>query len=163
MNLENICEYCGNKIVRSVDNLDIQSRPEVCEEEEDSQQVCKSEEVKATAPGPPPPPLPPMPTARETPASPTTPYEPETQKTPQPLATISIQDLTSVQLRRTNIKMHATKTFSAPPPRSVSMTNGLFLFVDSNFFYQFFLFVNMGRRRFYSKRKAFTNNNYMTC
>ena len=45
-------------------------------------------------------------------------------KTPQPLATISIQDLTSIQLRRTTAKMNATKTFSAPPPRSVSMTNG---------------------------------------
>ncbi|XP_076653514.1 espin protein forked isoform X5 [Halictus rubicundus] len=44
-------------------------------------------------------------------------------KTAQPLATISIQDLTSIQLRRTNAKMNATKTFSAPPPRSVSMTN----------------------------------------
>ncbi|RLU21115.1 hypothetical protein DMN91_005488 [Ooceraea biroi] len=47
----------------------------------------------------------------------------ESSKTPQPLATISIQDLTSIQLRRTGTKMNATKTFSAPPPRSVSMTN----------------------------------------
>ncbi|XP_078045512.1 espin protein forked isoform X2 [Augochlora pura] len=44
-------------------------------------------------------------------------------KAAQPLATISIQDLTSIQLRRTTAKMNATKTFSAPPPRSVSMTN----------------------------------------
>ncbi|XP_076228509.1 espin protein forked isoform X3 [Nomia melanderi] len=52
-------------------------------------------------------------------------------KAAQPLATISIQDLTSIQLRRTTAKMNATKTFSAPPPRSVSMTN-----VSETFFVQ---------------------------
>ncbi|XP_017789310.1 PREDICTED: espin [Habropoda laboriosa] len=56
----------------------------------------------------------------------------ELAKSPQPLATISIQDLTSIQLRRTTTtKMNATKTFSAPPPRSVSMTN-----VSESFFVQ---------------------------
>ncbi|XP_017883476.2 uncharacterized protein LOC108626988 [Ceratina calcarata] len=49
--------------------------------------------------------------------------ESESTRSPQPLATISIQDLTSIQLRRTTAKINATKTFSAPPPRSVSMTN----------------------------------------
>jgi hypothetical protein len=51
-------------------------------------------------------------------------HQQQQQQQKQPLATISIQDLTSVQLRRTNVKMQATKTFSAPPNRSVSMTNG---------------------------------------
>ena len=92
--------------------------------------------------GPPPPPLPPPPmnggsllfqatTTATTSAAPDSAAgtgEPATlrqaQQQQQPLATISIQDLTSVQLRRTNLKMHATKTFSAPPNRSVSMTNG---------------------------------------
>lgn len=108
---------------RSVDNLDIQGRIVVEEEE-------NSVEQKISHPGPPPPPLPPPLLSKDTknlsgvPATSPTTHEPESPRTPQPLATISIQDLTSVQLRRTNIKMHATKTFSAPPPRSVSMTNG---------------------------------------
>lgn len=99
---------------RSVDNLDIQGRSSDEEEQ-------KNEEDSNPPPGPPPPPALPSSPSQKVPEgqSPT-----ESSKTPQPLATISIQDLTSVQLRRTNIKMNATKTFSAPPPRSVSMTNG---------------------------------------
>lgn len=42
----------------------------------------------------------------------------------QPLINISIDDLTSVQLKETNIKKVASKTFSAPPNRSASMNNG---------------------------------------
>lgn len=49
--------------------------------------------------GPPPPPLP-------------EPVAPPTRKSDQPLGTISIQDLNSVQLRRTS---KLTKTMSAPP------------------------------------------------
>lgn len=79
-------------------------------------------EPKLHQPGPPPPPLPPLQKSRETEGKATP--ETETVRPHQPLATISIQDLTSVQLRRTNTKLHANKTFSAPPPRSVSMTNG---------------------------------------
>ncbi|XP_043274475.1 protein bangles and beads isoform X2 [Venturia canescens] len=126
--LKSICKSSAKNSLskaRSVDNLDIQSRPEVQrgQEPQHEETARKCEEAKAFVPGPPPPPLPPASTARDNPPSPTASHEPETPKTPQPLATISIQDLTSVQLRRTNIKMHATKTFSAPPPRSVSMTN----------------------------------------
>ena len=96
-----------------MDNLDIQGRSSDEEEQ-------KNEEDSSPPPGPPPPPALPSPTQKVPEGQGHT----ESSKTPQPLATISIQDLTSVQLRRTNIKMHATKTFSAPPPRSVSMTNG---------------------------------------
>lgn len=42
------------------------------------------------------------------------------RKQHQPLSSISIQDLNSVQLRRTDNKMLASKTFSAPT-RSISM------------------------------------------
>jgi hypothetical protein len=42
------------------------------------------------------------------------------RKQHQPLSSISIQDLNSVQLRRTDTKMLASKTFSAPT-RSISM------------------------------------------
>ena len=99
--------------------MDIQGRSSDEEEQ-------KNEEDSSPPPGPPPPPALPTPPKVQEGQGPTSLLLPETEssKTPQPLATISIQDLTSVQLRRTNIKMHATKTFSAPPPRSVSMTNG---------------------------------------
>lgn len=115
--LKSICKSSGKNTLskaRSVDNLDIQSR----QEEEVSE---STPEPQLLQPGPPPPPLPPLQKSRETQGQ--TPAETETVRPHQPLATISIQDLTSVQLRRTNTKIHATKTFSAPPPRSVSMTN----------------------------------------
>ncbi|XP_076286128.1 espin protein forked isoform X3 [Lasioglossum baleicum] len=85
--------------------------------------------------GPPPPPLSPLQKLRRNGeeagtgngtnmgTSATTDTDQPMARTAQPLATISIQDLTSIQLRRTSGKMNATKTFSAPPPRSVSMTN----------------------------------------
>ena len=38
---------------------------------------------------------------------------------------ISIDDLSSVQLKETHTKKIASKTFSAPPNRSVSMNNGI--------------------------------------
>lgn len=118
-----------------MDNLDIQSRnteqgeeEEEADEEEEAQR--SNEEAKGSPSGPPPPPLSPLQQrarggnqalgitgiGNETESSKNSPQ--------QPLATISIQDLTSIQLRRTSTKMNATKTFSAPPPRSVSMTNG---------------------------------------
>ncbi|XP_034952137.1 nucleolar protein dao-5 isoform X2 [Chelonus insularis] len=132
--LRSICKTSNKNSLskaRSVDNLDIQGRLEEAE-------VDKGEEEKVLSPGPPPPPLPPPLLVEETlnnspvtPPSTTSSQEPESPKPHQPLATISIQDLTSVQLRRTNIKMHATKTFSAPPNRSVSMTN-----VSESFFVQ---------------------------
>lgn len=118
-----------------MDNLDIQGRVEV-------EEVDKCQEQK-TSPGPPPPPLPPPIVTKDpghlvnTPTTST--QESETPKTHQPLATISIQDLTSVQLRRTNIKMNATKNFSTPPPRSVSMTNGIFNSLKC--FVSFFLLI----------------------
>lgn len=127
-----------------MDNLDIQSRnTEQGEEEEEEEEEAEddeegarrrtNEETKGSPTGPPPPPLSPLQqrarnqaagigtatgtgTGNETESSKNSPM--------QPLATISIQDLTSIQLRRTSTKMNATKTFSAPPPRSVSMTNG---------------------------------------
>ncbi|XP_053986968.1 uncharacterized protein LOC128880669 [Hylaeus volcanicus] len=133
---------------RSVDNLDIQSRggyrreSNVGEEEEDEEeekeeerQTGEGEEGKETTFGPPPPPLSPLQRTRRigedvgaganggAGVGGTTDPEHSMSRTPQPLATISIQDLTSIQLRRTTVKMNATKTFSAPPPRSVSMTN----------------------------------------
>lgn len=113
-----------------MDNLDIQGRnseqgEEEAEgvEEEEEEGAQRSEEAKGFPSGPPPPPLSPLQRARANQAA-TGGNESETSKNPQPLATISIQDLTSIQLRRTSTKMNATKTFSAPPPRSVSMTNG---------------------------------------
>jgi hypothetical protein len=60
--------------------------------------------VACALPGPPPPPLP-----TEGSTSPTT-----ARKEQQPLGAISIQDLNSVQLRKTD-KMLAAKTLSAPP------------------------------------------------
>lgn len=123
---------CENRVRRSVDNLDIQIRntePREEEEADEGEETRRSsEEVKGSPTGPPPPPLSPLQQrarsvnqgSNSTSAS----NETESSKTPQPLATISIQDLTSIQLRRTGTKMNATKTFSAPPPRSVSMTNG---------------------------------------
>lgn len=112
-----------------MDNLDIQSRnneqgeEEAEEAEEEEEGARRSEEAKASPTGPPPPPLSPLQRARNQ-ATGTAGNEIDSSKNPQPLATISIQDLTSIQLRRTGTKMNATKTFSAPPPRSVSMTNG---------------------------------------
>uniref|UniRef100_A0A0C9R6X5 ESPN protein n=1 Tax=Fopius arisanus TaxID=64838 RepID=A0A0C9R6X5_9HYME len=124
--LKSICKGSGKNTLskaRSVDNLDLQTRTE-------EEEVVQCPETKSTPPGPPPPPLPPLLITKDTstttsssPPQTGNNESPETPRTPQPLATISIHDLTSVQLRRTNIKMHATKTFSAPPPRSVSMTN----------------------------------------
>ncbi|KAK0086314.1 hypothetical protein PV325_003386 [Microctonus aethiopoides] len=130
--LKSICKASNKNSLskaRSVDNLDIQGRQN--DEREEEEETTKFEEQKILSPGPPPPPLPPPFNAKNTTNSSsgnsstglTSNHESETAKTPQPLAAISIQDLTSVQLRRTNIKMNATKTFSAPPPRSVSMTN----------------------------------------
>lgn len=84
------------------------------------------EEGKESTAGPPPPPMSPLQKLRRAneESGMVASVDLESPKTPQPLATISIQDLTSIQLRRTTTKMNATKTFSAPPPRSVSMTNG---------------------------------------
>lgn len=123
---------CKTRARRSVDNLDIQSRNTESREEEEADEEegtrRSSEEVKGSPTGPPPPPLSPLQQrargANQGPNSASVGNETESSRTPQPLATISIQDLTSIQLRRTNTKMNATKTFSAPPPRSVSMTNG---------------------------------------
>lgn len=96
------------------------------EEEEEDRVVVVVEEGKESTAGPPPPPLSPLQKSRRIneESSTVAMTDLESQKTLQPLATISIQDLTSIQLRRTSAKMNATKTFSAPPPRSVSMTNG---------------------------------------
>lgn len=134
--LKSICKVSSKNSLskaRSVDNLDIQSRnTEQGEEEEaDEEEGARrsNEEAKGSPTGPPPPPLSPLQqrargggqalgaagAGNETESSKSSPQ--------QPLATISIQDLTSIQLRRTGTKMNATKTFSAPPPRSVSMTN----------------------------------------
>ncbi|CAK9821731.1 hypothetical protein ANTRET_LOCUS405 [Anthophora retusa] len=91
-------------------------------------------EGKERTAGPPPPPMSPLQKSRrgDEEAGTATSADAEPTKTLQPLATISIQDLTSIQLRRTTTtKMNATKTFSAPPPRSVSMTN-----VSETFFVQ---------------------------
>lgn len=123
---------CENRARRSVDNLDIQSRnTELREEgEADEEEGTRrsSEEVKGSPQGPPPPPLSPLQqrtqSVNQGSNTASAGNEIESSKIPQPLATISIQDLTSIQLRRTGTKMNATKTFSAPPPRSVSMTNG---------------------------------------
>ncbi|XP_032666801.1 espin isoform X2 [Odontomachus brunneus] len=131
--LRSICKVPSKNSLskaRSVDNLDIQSRnneqaEEEAEEaeEEEEEGVQRSEEAKGSPAGPPPPPLSPLQRARVNQAAGSGGNESESSKNPQPLATISIQDLTSIQLRRTSTKMNATKTFSAPPPRSVSMTN----------------------------------------
>ncbi|XP_025156038.1 espin isoform X2 [Harpegnathos saltator] len=136
--LKSICKAPSKNSLskaRSVDNLDIQSRnneqaeeeaegaEEEEEEEEEEEGARRSEEAKGSPTGPPPPPLSPLQRARANQVAGTGGNESESSKNPQPLATISIQDLTSIQLRRTGTKMNATKTFSAPPPRSVSMTN----------------------------------------
>ncbi|XP_011499589.1 PREDICTED: uncharacterized protein LOC105363556 [Ceratosolen solmsi marchali] len=115
---------------RSVDNLDIQG----CgSDDENRKSDGDVQPVRTELSGPPPPPLPPPPnngivTLLSTNSTAEREHlvkqsQHQQQQTQQPLATISIQDLTSVQLRRTNVKMNATKTFSAPPNRSVSMTN----------------------------------------
>lgn len=134
--LKSICKVSSKNSLskaRSVDNLDIQSRnTEQGEEEEaDEEEGARrsNEEAKGSPTGPPPPPLSPLQQrARgggQAPGAAGAGNETESSKSSpqQPLATISIQDLTSIQLRRTGTKMNATKTFSAPPPRSVSMTN----------------------------------------
>ncbi|XP_043504259.1 J domain-containing protein DDB_G0295729 [Polistes fuscatus] len=137
--LKSICKNVSKNTLskaRSVDNLDCQGRDTEEEEErqqqqQQQQQQQKNEKEKESPPGPPPPPLSPLqkprgiPNCNSTNATPSPSNESENSKSPQqqPLATISIQDLTSIQLRRTNTKMNATKTFSAPPPRSASMTN----------------------------------------
>ncbi|XP_011863377.1 PREDICTED: espin [Vollenhovia emeryi] len=135
--LKSICKVSSKNSLskaRSVDNLDIQSRnteqgeeEEADEEEEGARR--SSEETKGSPTGPPPPPLSPLQQrargGSQAPGAAGAGNETESSKSSpqQPLATISIQDLTSIQLRRTSTKMNATKTFSAPPPRSVSMTN----------------------------------------
>ncbi|KAF7390059.1 hypothetical protein HZH68_011916 [Vespula germanica] len=129
--LKSICKNVTKNTLskaRSVDNLDCQGRD--TEEEEEEEEERKNEKQKESPPGPPPPPLSPLQKSRgilnanSTNATTSPSNESESPKSPQqPLATISIQDLTSIQLRRTNTKMNATKTFSAPPPRSASMTN----------------------------------------
>lgn len=114
-----------------MDNLDIQGRnSEQGEEEEADEEGARrsNDEAKGSPTGPPPPPLSPLQQrargGNQASGTAGAGNESESSKIPQPLATISIQDLTSIQLRRTGAKMNATKTFSAPPPRSVSMTNG---------------------------------------
>lgn len=114
--LKSICKTPAKNTLpkaRSVDNLDIQGI---------EHEPVGHEEEKRSPPLPPPPPLSPLHKPRQEGGS-SSGGEAESPKTLQPLATISIQDLTSIQLRRTSTKMNATKTFSAPPPRSVSMTN----------------------------------------
>lgn len=120
-----------------MDNLDIQGRSSDEEEQ-------KTEEDSSPPPGPPPPPALPSSTPKihGSPTSATTPETESPKPLQQPLATISIHDLTSVQLRRTNIKMHASKTFSAPPPRSVSMTNGKLNLLLTNIYYHFYYYSN---------------------
>nr|XP_012216328.1 PREDICTED: espin isoform X1 [Linepithema humile] len=131
--LKSICKVSSKNSLskaRSVDNLDIQGRnSEQGEEEEADEEGARrsSDEAKGSPTGPPPPPLSPLQQrargGNQASGIAGAGNESESSKTPQPLATISIQDLTSIQLRRTGAKMNATKTFSAPPPRSVSMTN----------------------------------------
>ncbi|XP_071627013.1 uncharacterized protein F [Temnothorax longispinosus] len=139
--LKSICKVSAKNSLskaRSVDNLDIHSRnTEQGEEEEEEEEEAdeeegarrSSEEAKGSPTGPPPPPLSPLQQrargGNQAPGNAGAGNETESSKSSpqQPLATISIQDLTSIQLRRTSTKMNATKTFSAPPPRSVSMTN----------------------------------------
>lgn len=75
----------------------------------------RKEEIKSFN-GPPPPPLPPV---EPTPFIKPKETEELTKKQSQPLSAISIHDLNSVQLRRTD-KMIASKTFSAPT-RSMSL------------------------------------------
>nr|XP_033326536.1 nucleolar and coiled-body phosphoprotein 1 isoform X2 [Megalopta genalis] len=117
------------------------------EETEAEGRRAEPDQEKQQCSGPPPPPLSPLQKLRRNGeeagagagtgsganmgTSATTEAEQPMSKAAQPLATISIQDLTSIQLRRTTAKMNATKTFSAPPPRSVSMTN-----VSETFFVQ---------------------------
>ncbi|XP_068081372.1 espin isoform X1 [Anabrus simplex] len=73
--------------------------------------------------GPPPPPLPSSTATLPSPTTQQTLTEAEKAKQlQQPLGAISIQDLNSVQLRRTD-KMLAAKTLSAPP-RSATLHNG---------------------------------------
>ncbi|XP_076233099.1 espin protein forked [Calliopsis andreniformis] len=138
--LKSICKASTKNSLskaRSVDNLDIQSRisdrREILSGQEEVELQEREEEEKEPSNGPPPPPLSPLQKAwRNGDAGTSNSNESEQFcKNPQPLATISIQDLTSIQLRRTTAKMNATKTFSAPPPRSVSMTN-----VSESFFVQ---------------------------
>lgn len=71
-----------------------------------------SQPERCASEGPPPPPPPP-------PAAPAPPPIPPAEERHQPLSAISIRDLNSVRLRRTD-KMLASKTMSAPV-RSVSM------------------------------------------
>ncbi|KAF3425056.1 hypothetical protein E2986_02717 [Frieseomelitta varia] len=97
------------------------------EEEAEGRVVVVIEEGKESSAGPPPPPLSPLRRSRLPRSNDEPTADPDSPRVAsQPLATISIQDLTSIQLRRTTAKMNATKTFSAPPPRSVSMTNESF-------------------------------------
>ncbi|KOX80036.1 hypothetical protein WN51_06450, partial [Melipona quadrifasciata] len=102
------------------------------DEEAEGRVVVVIEEGKESSAGPPPPPLSPLRRSRLPRSNDEPNADPDCPRVAsQPLATISIQDLTSIQLRRTTAKMNATKTFSAPPPRSVSMTN-----VSESFFVQ---------------------------
>lgn len=80
-----------------------------------TEETVKSEQ-KIIFNGPPPPPLPP---AEPIPVIKPKEVEEVTKKQQQPLSAISIHDLNSVQLRRTD-KMLASKTFSAPT-RSMSL------------------------------------------
>ncbi|KRT85181.1 hypothetical protein AMK59_878, partial [Oryctes borbonicus] len=75
------------------------------------------QDVISVASGPPPPPMPEF--FKEIPQKVAGGKENENNKKHQPLSAISIQDLNSVQLRRTD-KMVASKTFSAPT-RSMSL------------------------------------------
>lgn len=75
------------------------------------------QETISVVSGPPPPPMPEF--FKEIPQNVTSGKEHENNKKLQPLSAISIQDLNSVQLRRTD-KMTASKTFSAPT-RSMSL------------------------------------------
>ncbi|XP_071439414.1 uncharacterized protein f [Hetaerina americana] len=87
------------------------------EGEEDEAAAAGDTEAATQGCGPAPPPLPGIlsPASPDRPSSPT--YASSKQKQQQPLATISIHDLNSVQLRRTE---RVTKTLSAPPMTSTS-------------------------------------------
>lgn len=92
-----------------------------CSEYEDAIVITeKPKEISsAVVPGPPPPPLPETYPEKPMVGVKTSDAQAQIKKHAQPLAAISIQDLNSVQLRRTD-KMIASKTLSAPT-RSMSL------------------------------------------
>lgn len=101
---------------------------------EDTLSTCSVQEAaKATSdpshPGPPPPPLPPQPPCTDTVNGNSSSNGSPPRSQQQPLSTISIHDLNSVQLRRTEKKAVAIKTMSAPPR---ALTNGKYIFPNNH-------------------------------